>query len=480
MKKLSIRKFLIAIVSTLIFIALVVVALIIARGNVLTTQGILATGSIRFNVTPSGNYEIFLNEQSQKISNNSIASIAPGNYELKITKTGYTDWQQSIDVRAGFVTDITVQLFPAELQLEQLSKTNIDKVFFSHSHRYVYYSITNYPLGTSVGIWKETLQQSNIPLIEERPLKITNLTSTIENAVLSGKFEVKPSLDDGRILLITDTDIYILDATRYNEPDATTLLDISYPIDEIEWFRGSSNLVIRSGNLLIDYDLNTKASTIITYQLEKSPTFTITMESVIYLLDNVLYKYAPGNNARIELENVTLPTGISKLVSGSLSDKNLVLQADSVLYYLNVSESYLTQVGTYNLLSLSPSGRSLIVSSGETIESVEINISLVENTVETVKRATGLIGDINSDSIIWDEQSNYFVFQNKGELDRIYSADFAGNNINLLLFSASITTPAQFGIPANNSGLIVKLLDSQEQSSAGEVRANLYHLGFSQ
>jgi len=199
MKKLPIRKFLLGCVSTLIFVALVVVALIIARGNVLTTEGILATGSIRFNVTPSGNYEVFLNEQGQKISNNSIASISPGNYELKITKTGYTSWQQSIVVHAGLVTDITVQLFPQELQLEQMSKTNIDKVFFSPTQHYVYYSITNYPLGTSVGIWKETLQQSNIPLIEERPLKITNITPAIESAVLGSKFKIKPSLDDGKI-----------------------------------------------------------------------------------------------------------------------------------------------------------------------------------------------------------------------------------------------------------------------------------------
>ena len=480
MKKLPIRKFLLGCVSTLIFVALVVVALIIARGNVLTTEGILATGSIRFNVTPSGNYEVFLNEQGQKISNNSIASISPGNYELKITKTGYTSWQQSIVVHAGLVTDITVQLFPQELQLEQMSKTNIDKVFFSPTQHYVYYSITNYPLGTSVGIWKETLQQSNIPLIEERPLKITNITPAIESAVLGSKFKIKPSLDDGKILLITDSATYVLDATRYNETDATTLLNISYPIDDIEWLRGSSNLIIRSGNILIDYDLGAKTSTIITYTSDKAPIYTVTMESVIYTLNNELYKYTPGNNALIALENVALPANISRIRSGSLSDKNIVLEADSTLYYLNISESYLTQIGTYNLVSLSPTGRSLIVVSGEKIESVEINISLVQNTVETVKRATGLVADINADGIIWDQQSNFFVFQNKSETDRIYSADFSGNNINLLLFSDSITSPAYFGIPANNSGLIVKLLDSQDQSSAGEIRANLYTLSFSQ
>jgi hypothetical protein len=327
-------------------------------------------------------------------------------------------------------------------------------------------------------VWKETLQQSNIPLIEEKPLKITNLTPAIEKDILAGNFTIKPSTDDSRILLTTPAAIYVLDATRYNEPTTENQLSISYPIDEVSWLRSPGNLLIRSGNLLIDYDLDKKSSTIITYQADKAPIYTVTQTSVIYLLGGKLYKYTPGNNTAIALENIALPEGITALQTGFNSETNLILKADTKLYYLSTAESFLTELGTYDLITMSPNGRNLIVSKGDTIESLSINISLAFNSVDTTKRATGLTNNMIRSSIIWDPNSNYFVFQKTDEGDRIYSADSSGNNLNILLFSPSVTAPAAYGLPDNNSGLVVKLFDSQSSTDTTEKRANLYRLAF--
>ncbi len=475
-----IRKYFVVVFSSVLFVVLAVLALVVARGNIITNQGLVETGSIRLNVSPSSDYQVFLNEQSQTLSNNSISNITPGTFELKIDKQGYTSWHQSVDVKAGLVTDVTVQLFPQELKLEQLSKTNVDKTFFSTSHHYVYYSVTNVPLGTSVGIWKQTLQQSNIPLIDESPLKITDLTALIQKDIVAGTFTIKPSQDDTKLLLITTAATYVLDATSANQPSETNRLQVSYPVDEVNWLRPSSDLLIRSGNLLIDYNLDNKSSTIITYEVDKAPIYTLTSDAVLYLQDGKLYKFTPGSNSAVVLENVTLPASITSLRAGFSSDTDLVMQAGTKLYYLSTVESSLTELGDFGLVTLSPNGRNLMVSAADgTIYSLEINISLVQNSVDTIKRTTGITSKILVSSILWDPSSNYLVFQNSGENDHIYSADSTGNNINALLVSASIPNPGEYGIPTNNSGLVIKLFDSQ-QTDTTEKRSNLYSLAFNQ
>ena len=481
MKISRIRKLFALVFSSVIFVALAGIALFIARGNIITDQGLVETGSVRFNVNPSGTYQVFLNEQVQTIANNSVSNLTPGSYDLKIDKQGYTSWHQSIDIRAGLVTDVTVQLFPQDLKLEQLSKTNVDKVFFSPSHRYAYYAIINYPLGTQVGLWKQTLQQSNIPLIAEQPLKITNLTDLIAKDINGGKFTIKPSLDDTRILLLTTTATYVLDSSRYNEPATENKLDLSYPVDEINWLGSSSNLLIRSGNLLIDYDLNKKSSTIISYEADKTPIYSATNNSVTYLLRGKLYKYTSGNNTAVVLENVTLPENITTIQTGSSSDTDLILKDGTKLFYLNVTDSYLTELGAYDLVTMSPNGRNLIVSDGQKLTSITIDISLAFNSVQTQKKDTILTSDIDHQSILWDPNSNYFVFQKTGENTKLYSADLTGNNVTQLLSSDSLTSPAYYGLPENNAGLIVRLLDGgQTQTDTTEKRANLYRLGFTQ
>jgi hypothetical protein len=472
--KQKIRSILTVIILGSIFIAGTTYALIISRGNSLTAEGISATGTIRLSISPNSNYTVYLNEQAQRITtNNTVENLTPGEYTLKIQKDGYSTWQRTIQIKAGLITDVSAQLFPSVLQLEQLSKTNISQATYSPSRRVVVYTATNIALGGTIGIWQQNLQRSNIPLIDESPIKITNLTSRIVEAANNNTLKVKISPNDDRLIVQTADSIYLLDMGRYNEPSEDNKLKFSFPVDSIEWLaKSSNNLLIRSGNLLIDYDINARRANIIVYQVDKAPIYTANNLGVIYSLGDTLYKYNSGVSNLIKLENISAPSGITHLYSGADNDSNLVIATADNLYYLNTTNSYLGALGKYEFISMSPTGQNVLVKDGDTLKSLRIDISLIRNSVDITQTKSGIVSLV-PESIVWESTGSYFVYQTSTEPTKVFSADRTGNNL-ITIISSTQVKGSNYTIPQDNSGLIVTLLDS----NASENRVNLYKVKF--
>jgi hypothetical protein len=124
---------------------------------------------------------------------------------------------------------------------------------------------------------------------------------------------------------------------------------------------------------------------------------------------------------------------------------------------------------------MSKQGKNLLVKDGTTIKSIAIEVSISHNTTEFSVNSTALTDMLDLGSIVWDANSSYFIFRNTGEDNKIYSADNTGNNINILLLSDNIASDA-YGIPIDNSGLIVVMLDDANNTPTRQ--ANLYKLKF--
>lgn len=475
MKKQNLVRYLLILLTFVVLGLGTVLALILSRGNTITDQGIGSTGTIRLTVIPDTEFEVFLNEEKKTVSNlKTIDSVLPGEYELKIQHKGYSTWQQRVNVRAGLVTAISAQLFPESLNSEQLSKTNVAKAFFSTNRRHVYYSVVTSQLGGNIGIWRQPLVQSNIPLIEERAVKITNLTNTISEEVSKGNFEIISSLDDAKILLRVNGTAYVLDADRYNEPSTTNQLQFTFTMDSIQWLEGSTKLLIRSGNLLLDYDLNRKSATVITYQPAAELRFAVANGTIIYVQGGSLFRYNGGTSTAVTLENIKLPTDISALYAGSSNVDNLVLKSGNSLHFLSIPESYIESLGEVALVSISPSGRNLITQKGDIFSSIEITISAARNVVESVTRVTSLPSQVQPSTLTWDVSSTYFVFQTSGETKALYSADKLGTNINKLM-DLNQNPAAVYTVLPDNTGIVIRLFDSTTDGSA-DIQANLYKL----
>lgn len=462
------------IITTGILIVGTLLALLLVRGNTLTPGGITQTGTIRLDVSPTQGFSVFLNEQKQNLTSNStVENITPGEYTVRIVRTGYAEWQQPVEVQAGLVTTVSAKLFPESLQLDQITKSNISEVFFSASRRYAFYIVTDSPLGSNVGIWRQSLVPSGIPLIEERAVKITNITPAIASAIAAQNLRLLPTEDGSKILLILGAAIHLLDAGSYNEPSASNLINLSYQVDSIAWLNQASNLVIRSGNLLADYNIADVRTTVISYTNDTTPVFAVRSNSVYYYAQNQLWKYSGGTSRLIDLENISLPAGTSEIITPEANENILILKASNSYHYLYLSASYIKDLGAVEILTVSPNGQLLITKDPTgALASIELDISLVQNSAEVKTKATTLPTTLDASTITWDTGSRFFIFKQTSISDSLFSADRYGENITTLLTSENILTGKNYNITPNGENVIILLSDNNE----GSTRQNLYQL----
>lgn len=452
------------------------VAILIARGNTISWNGVSSTGSIRLSINGgNSNSAVYLNEERKSIdSDNTLGSLTPGDYELKVSKSNYSTWEQKVTVKAGLITDVPVQLFPDTYQLEQLTTGNISYFTTSATRRYVYYIISDNTLNNNSGLWQQSIQQNAIPLIQEQPVKLSNLTDELKTALANNQFVIWPSANDSKLLISTGTKLYVIDTGRYNEPDLTNILTISYPITHIEWLSDSSNILIISNNILLDYNLTSKISSIITYVPGTDPIYAVTSNQVFFFENQKLYKYTPGSKSEITLQNIQIPTDITNIYAPSGNVQSLVLRSkDGIAYYLNTTNNYIAKLGEYQFLSVSPDGNHIFLTANEIVKSVQVVIRLTSNSVETTIQDTTIKNTIKPESILWSAISNYVIYQYTDSPEKLYSADSMGNNVTELNLPNAYAHLGYINT-SDNLGLVMSLQDSLNS----DTRVNLYKLKF--
>ncbi len=93
--------------------------------SVVTRTGMLAVRSI-----PEG-AKVFLNDEASTATDDTITSLTPGKYKLRIERAGFETWSKEVEVFPELVTDITAVLILQSPKLEPL--TNVDVKAFSIS-----------------------------------------------------------------------------------------------------------------------------------------------------------------------------------------------------------------------------------------------------------------------------------------------------------------------------------------------------------
>jgi|GEM_PF-6261831 len=457
--------------STTIVVGGGFLALMAARGNVITPTGITGTGTIRLYISPEADLTVFLDEQQQKLtSNKTIDNVLPGEYELRIQKEGFNQWQQRVSVKEGIVTEVSSQLFPTTLPISQLTTAGIQNFTTSRTGRVIYYVTDTAAIGSNIGIWRLDLESGGLLGTNQSSTKLTNITAEIKDSIAANTYELLPSANDSKLLIKTPAGLYLLDATRYNEPSALNRLNFNYSLDSISWINDGTNLLIRSGNLLLDYDTARASTTLITYANSSSAIYTQTDNAVYYIVDKKLFKYTPTRNTAVTLENISLPDGISNLFSGN-SDTSLVISAANKLYFLDISTSSLTSIGAYSLKSIAPSGKELLLTDSKQIFAAKVNISLVQNLVNVKINPTDL-QELDNNLIQWAPSSVYFVFIDK-KTNSLRASSSSVLTTNEVMPKLSATADiGSFKISSDSNYILIKIKDSDSTL----VRDNLYKL----
>ncbi len=457
---------LISALTIVLFAIITVLALLIVRGNTISPDGVTATGTIRLLVTPTTELAVYLDEKPQKVSTgNVVESVPPGNYTIRVERNGYASWKQNIEVKVGLVTDVTAQLFPQALNLSQVTQTNIDTLAFTSDNRQVFYFVSDSPLGSEIGLWKNQLQNSAIiSFTEDTPVKIANVTE-LESII--------PSPDGGKLVIKINEQFNLLDGNSLNVIGTDTVLNFPFPVDTITWLTGD-NLLVVSDQLLIDYQISTEKYTLITYQgKEIEPTYAISDSTVIFLWNNTLYKYSNGVTAPLKLENISLPENIVNIYTADTTADYMLLQTvTDELYAIFLPQSYIGLVGKYELLSQGPDGSNFLLASedGKLIAG-ELKISIIQKSAEIALTESSLSAS-EIEALVWDTGSKYFIFRYTSDLSTLWAADTGGGNLTDLLTSDRIVSPMSACILPGGEEIVLLLRDDTTSPS----RQNLYSL----
>ena len=169
------------------------------------------TGAINLTSTPSG-AKIYLDDKYQGITPQTLSNLEPGTYQLRLTKSGYQDWQQEVTVSPDKTIEIFVNLTllsPALGAINLTSTPSGASVFLDDSFKGVSpIIISNVPVGKHIiKVTKSGYQdwQQEINVSSDKTIEIFVYLAQLSSALGEIKLTSTPSgasvfLDSGQYI----------------------------------------------------------------------------------------------------------------------------------------------------------------------------------------------------------------------------------------------------------------------------------------
>jgi len=344
MLRKRITTFIVTFLILIFFVSAAVVAVFLSQGRRLDgTEGIVITSIINLNTLPE-DVNVFINDKKVDRVDGRVENLDPGTVSLKVTKDGYTTWEKQVELQGGVVKDVNVQLFPENLELTALTQTNINKAVFVKDSEYIFYSVLSSANTSDLGIWKLKLSRNLLNLTENKPTKIISLDQTKATTLLQSDYEIKVSKDNSRFVLYSPS-IKLIEVYDVNTGSQIAINNalISFP-SKVDWFNGSSSLVLLVNNLVYEYEIGSKQLSIVTFDTELTPTYYVAAGRIIYFNRTDSKYYAYKNKASTEL--TTFSKSLTSIIPAQIftpesSEEVIsVLSGDKTLYFFDESKSF--------------------------------------------------------------------------------------------------------------------------------------------
>jgi WD40 repeat protein len=492
----------ISIVGFITFIILIigvfsVIAILVAQGRLSPNGGLVSTGSIRVNSDPV-DVTAYINGQQVSIQDKLITGLTPGTYTLRLTRNGYLPWEKELKIQAGLVEDVYTKLFPQQLNLQQVTRSNVASTKFANNGEYLYFVVPTATKGEDIGIWRQRIADSTFSFLNQGELlKITNITDEVKSAINDGKYELLPSRDNRKLILkVTAPSVrhYILDAGSYNEPTVANSLEgkLGYAISGAKWLRNADTVLVASSNLLAEYDVNSGESKIIGLNNGSETTlpYAIAEDKVYFYTSHrqagptvapSIKVYQGGQVANLKLENIGIADQITAIYTNSENANHLVYKTDKgELYYVNILKSFRKLVGeNLQVRELSKDGSSVLLANASNELSV-FNAKEIKalNTIETSVKAIVLPKAAAEDAALKVVSSKFSPLGGNllllTENNILFIADNDGNNpVQILNEKATLVTDG-FGINSSNSKLFLLLNEKKAGDNGQGAINNIY------
>lgn len=425
---------LISFILLLLFFVASVFAIIVAQGNIINFSNgeIITTGTLKIESNVK-DYKVFVEDKEVNMSNNRIEDLEPGEYKIRLEKDGYSSWENAVKVRAGIISSINAQLFPSKINIQRFIDSNIEYATYSNDGKYIFYIVSDPISSQNSGIWRRSLQSSVISVIEDSKLKLLDLTPDVVTLLANDKLVLLVSPDNEKLLLkSTSNDLLMtLSANRFNNTNDIEPIVIPYTVDTLSWFKDSNHFIISTKNILLNYNLNDKSFNLINI-FESNPVFTISndLSQIYFIRNNAIYKFVDKTEEAI-LSNGKELFSATELVETVVYGKDNIIITNNIngLYYVDTESNIKQNIGEYNLISVSPDNKNLILEKDGIYTALEVERIANNKSISLNYLKADITAAVNSQSISWAQDSSFFTFKYKDNDGVIFAASRKINNI---------------------------------------------------
>lgn len=292
------------IVFFLIFSFLIVLTsfvFLLLNGKTISPSGQIENrGIVRINSVPE-NVEVYINGERASLTGKIIQNIELGEVDIRLEKEGFESWEKKVVVESGFVKDVFAQLFPENLNLQQISSLNIDKITYSEDANYAYFTVINSEINDEIGLWGISFESRFLDFNgSTEPEKIATFSATQINNLKNNAYFLNLSQNRDRVVL----DIPAAQSlTSYDTNNSDTFDDLVeiigfYP-EKYTWFDGSRSLLIEDNNILYELNLSSMEKKLVALSNSASQDVDI----IYCAKNNKLYYVDPFSSNLFKFEN---------------------------------------------------------------------------------------------------------------------------------------------------------------------------------
>lgn len=481
MNKKKLKKILLILSILFLFSGITALIIIITQGGIITNRGIIDTGIIKLDIKPAKtDVTVYLNGKQVTLVDDKINNLTENTYQIRIEAEGFSAWQKDIYVVPGIVQEIEVRIYPLAFKLNQLTNTDIDKVFFSDSGEYVYYVVKDSEIGSENGIWRLRLTQ-NLFLFggnQNKPFKISNIFENFKAAINQSKYVISISPDNNSILFhdIQANEYYLLNASEFNAALPAPLSEqLGYHPQNVYWFNNSRSLVVKNSDLVFEYNLASQTNTIISYSPEQPIIYAANNNQVFYYnnMQQTLFNYSKDVSKKVSLQNISLGKSVSEMHLGQDNTNFMIIKDQNGYQFLDIEKSYLKLIiadPSTKLINMSLTGTSALFVVQNEIYAFNYTELLGNNQIKTTFNKMSL-KYADSEDYKYFPQATHLIYYNKNTLN---ISEVDGQNQIKVLDSTEIVSP-YFFVDANATKLILLLSEGQTDSIA-----NLYFVDLNQ
>lgn len=480
MKDLNLKKVLGILGVTALFVALTIVLIIIAQGKKFDDGGkFVDTSIIHLNVKPN-DVKAYINGEEVRINETRIEGITPGEVILRLTKEGYAPWERTILLRGSEVKDVSAQLFPVNLKSEQITSSNVDKVFFSQNGDYIFYSILSSDIESEIGIWKLRIIRNIFDFGNIRAEKLP-IDNEILTLMKTNDYDISIAQDSSKILISgVNKNFYKLVDTSNPANNIDLKTELGYLPDNAQWFNNSSSLIIEKGSVIYEYNIASKAKVLINLNENNVNNIYSISESVLYYYrsDNKsIYAYSNGIS-NISVVNTLLaePKVISSIAFARSNKNRGLLKIEDKIIFIDIEKRVIKEVTTGgDIEEVSSNGRSAILRKADGFYAFTTEETLSAEKYDL--KVNRIVFDTNeiSDAYYANNGLNILVISKVLELNKVLLTDNAG--LNLKDISTDLSVVSQMSqISGDGKTLYLLIKDSNTGTETTLEKKNIYKI----